>query len=100
MVAARYKADHEFADLTAAGALGGASGLLGLRDQQQRIVSERLTSGREFHVAPIASQQLDVQVPFQPADLLAERWLADPQPRSGATEMQFLSEHQEVLDVT
>ena len=53
----------------------------------------------ELDPATRAVEELDAQLLFEPPDLLAQRWLRDVLPLRSATEMQFVSDREEVAQL-
>lgn len=78
----------------------GIDGAVGAGQDGARVLQELGAGLCQFDAARQAQEQRRADLALQLLDLLAERRLADAQPRGGAGEMQLVGDHGEIAQVS
>ena len=93
-------ADRELTDLALVDARRQVGGVRRLRQDDPRLLHEHAARLGELHLALGAVEQLDPELFFELADLMAERRLAEMQPLGGAAEVQGFCQRDDVAKVS
>jgi hypothetical protein len=64
------------------------------------VRQQRLARGRQAHRAAVAQEDALAELGLEPADLLADRRLGDPQPLRRAREVRLLGHGDEIGELT
>jgi hypothetical protein len=86
--------------LAGARGAGRAERSLGIPQELAAFPEKNFSGGCELDVATVALEKPDAELGFEATNLLAQRGLGDMKPLSGASEVQFLGDSDEVLDQT
>ena len=92
--------DLQHPDVAPAGEPGPRLRAVGLGEHLARVAQERLPGRGQRHVPLGAHEQVGAEFLLQRGDLLGQGRLHDEQPVGGPSEVQFLGERDEVLQVT
>ena len=96
----RHDADRQRPHLAGVGPHRGLDGAVGVIQELAGFAQEYPARGRQLNPPIGALQQLDSDLTFKPANLLAERRLRGAEPRRGAREVQLFRDRHEVAQVT
>jgi hypothetical protein len=94
------KPDAQFAEFASPCPLHVPDCLFRARQYPSRLFEEDLAGVRQLETTRNPVEKLGAQLALERLDLLAQRWLRDPQPLGGAAKVPFLGNGDEVAQMS